>query len=479
MFLRLLRTEEMTMSQQRTDEDPLRAGWEAVAGEAVALRDGVRELKVATATPREEVRRAVERAFPLDRPMPLPEVVRAVAALLREHAVHVIHPRYFGLYNPSVRDAAALADALVALYNPQLAVWSHAAAAAELEAHALRRLGSALGREGDAATFTSGGAEANLTAALAALARGFPQWEEGGLRALSARPALYASAEAHHSLLKVARLTGLGAGALREVSVDARLRLDPVALERRIAEDRAQGFAPLLIAGTAGTTGAGVIDPLPALADVAARAGCWFHVDAAYGGTAALVPRLAPALSGIERADSVTWDAHKGLSVPMGAGMLFCRHAEALQRAFAATTSYMPSRAVEEPYASTIQWSRRAIGVKVLCALAEGGLAGAGSLFERQAQLGDRLRERLRGAGWEVVNDTPLPVVCFTHPDLRAGRPSPAEAVAGVVSRARAWISEIVLGGRLHALRACITSFHSDESDLDVLMEELERVRAR
>ena len=468
------------MAERRADEDaPLRAGWEAVAEEAVALRRGIRELPVATAAPREEVRRAVEAAFPLDRPMELPEVARALSALLREHAVHVTHPRYFGLYNPSVRDAAALGDALVALYNPQLAVWSHAAAAAEIEAHVLRKLGAALGRSWEAATFTTGGAEANLTAALGALARAFPQWEEDGLRALPARPALYASAEAHHSLLKVARLTGLGTGALREVPVDAALHLDPTALERLIAEDRARGFTPLLVAGTAGTTGAGVVDPLPALADVAARAGCWFHVDAAYGGTAALVPRLAPALAGIERADSVTWDAHKGLSVPMGAGMLFCRHPQALQRAFAATTSYMPSAAAGEPYASTVQWSRRAIGVKVLCALAEGGLAGAGELFERQARVADRLRERLRATGWEVLNETPLPVVCFTHPDVRAGRRCPAEVVATLVGRGRAWVSEIVLGGRTHALRACITSFYSDESDLDVLLDELERARAR
>ena len=460
-------------------EDALRAGWKAVADEAVALRRGIRELRVATAAPRAEVRRAVEDAFPLDRPMALPEVVRAVSTLLREHAVHVTHPRYFGLYNPSVRDAAALGDALVALYNPQLAAWSHSPGAAELERHALAKLGGALGRVWEAAHFTSGGAEANLTAALAALAHAFPRWEEGGLRALEARPAVYASAEAHHSLLKVARLTGLGTGAMREVPVDGRLRLDPAALERLIAEDRDRGFTPLLVVGTAGTTGAGVIDRLPELADVAQRAGCWFHVDAAYGGTASLVPRLAPALAGIERADSVTWDAHKGLSVPMGAGMVFCRHPKALERAFAATTSYMPSAAAEEPYASTVQWTRRAIGVKVLCALAEGGLAAAGELFDGQARVGERLRERLRGAGWEVVNDTPLPVVCFTHPELRAGRRSPAQVVAAVVDRGRAWVSEIVLGGEhLHALRACITSFHSNEEDLDVLLEELERARS-
>ncbi len=458
--------------------DDLRAAWSAVADEAIALREALRDLPVATESEPAHVRAEVERRLPLDAPMPLATVVREAAALLREHAVHVIHPRYFGLFNPSVRDASPLGDALAALYNPQLAVWSHAPAAAELERHALRHLGAALGRAWEAATFTTGGAEANLTAVLAALARGAPGWEEGGVRALAARPAIYASAEAHHSLVKIARLAGLGTDALREVPVDAALRMEPSTLARRIAADRGEGFAPLVVVGTAGTTGAGVIDPLASLAEVAAREGAWFHVDAAYGGAAALVPRLRPALAGIERADSVTWDAHKGLSVPMGAGMLFCRHPESLRRAFAVTTSYMPSAAAEEPYSSTLQWSRRAIGLKVLFALAETGLAGAAALVDAQARLGDALRAKLLARGWEVVNATPLPVVCFTHEDLRRGATTTGAVVREVVGRGRAWISEVVLAGRDRVLRACITSFHTEEGDLDVLVDELERARA-
>jgi aromatic-L-amino-acid/L-tryptophan decarboxylase len=455
--------------------DELREAWATLGEEAEALRREVRELPVASAPDPAALRAEVERRFPLDAPTPLPEIVRAGADLLRRHAVHVIHPRYFGLFNPSVRDAAPLGDALAALYNPQLAVWSHAPAATEMERHALRKLSAALGREGDAATFTTGGAEANPTATLAAFARLAPGWEDAGVRALPSRPALYASAEAHHSFVKIARIVGLGAEALREVPVDAQLRMDPGALERAIAADRAKGFTPLLVVGTAGTTGAGIIDPLSALADVAARAGAWFHVDAAYGGAAALVPRLRPALQGIGRADSVTWDAHKGLSVPMGAGMLFCRDAEALRRAFAVTTTYMPSAASDEPYTATIQWSRRAIGLKVLFALAETGLAGAGELFERQARMGDRLRERLLAAGWEILNATPLPVVCFTHREVREGRRSTAALVAEVVGRGSAWVSEVVLAGRERAVRACVTSFATGDADLDVLVGELER----
>ena len=452
-------------------------GFAALAEEAERLSAELRDLRVATRPDRAALRDEVERAFPLEGPVPLRRLVGEAARILRVHAVHVVHPRYFGLYNPSVREASVLGDALAALYNPQLAVWAHAPGAAELEQHALRRLASALGRDGDAAHFTSGGSEANLTAVLCALAHLAPGWEAGGVRALRARPAIYASREAHHSLMKVARMTGLGGEALREVPVDARLALCVPALEARLAGDRAAGFSPMAVVGTAGTTSAGVVDPLPALAELSARQGVWFHVDAAYGGAAALVPRLRGTLTGIERADSVTFDAHKGLSVPMGAGMFFCRHPEALRRAFAVTATYMPSADAAEPYTSTVEWSRRTIGLKVLFALAESGLAGAGALFDEQCRMGDLLRDRLRRAGYTLVNDTPLPVVCFRHPDLAAGRLTAAALCARVVGRGRAWISEVILDGRLEALRACITSHLTREADLDLLLEELEAAR--
>jgi glutamate/tyrosine decarboxylase-like PLP-dependent enzyme len=256
--------------------------------------------------------------------------------------------------------------------------------------------------------------------------------------------------------------------------------LDPKALDRTMAEDAGAGRRPFLVVATAGTTSTGAIDPLDELADVAARHAAWLHVDAAWGGAAVLSPRLRPALAGIERADSLTWDAHKWLSVPMGAGMFFCRHPEAVDRAFGISTGYMPagSRGARDPYASTVQWSRRAIGLKVFASLAELGLDGYRELIERQAAMGDRLRELLAGAGWTVLNQTPLPLVCFTHPSLETGRKSQAgQLVHEVVERRRVWISKVVLPGGRPAARACVTSFRTGEDDLGVLMEELETVR--
>jgi glutamate/tyrosine decarboxylase-like PLP-dependent enzyme len=453
--------------------------WRRVMEEVERFPREVRDLPVARPREPEALRRELER-FDFRRPRPLDEVVGEVVGLLRDGLVHVTHPRYFGLFNPSVREAGVMADTLVALFNPQLAAWSHAPAANEIERHTLARLAERLGLPpATGACFTSGGAEANLSAVLAALAHHHPAASVDGLAALPRRPTVYVSADAHHSFGKVLRMTGLGTGALREVAVGPRLTLEPAALEERMAADAAAGEEPLLVVGTAGTTGAGAVDPLAALAAVARRRGAWFHVDAAWGGAAALSPRLAPVLDGIGEADSVTWDAHKWLSVPMGAGMFFCRHPAALERAFALATGYMPSRVegAADPYATTVQWSRRFTGLKVFLSLAELGFDGYQELVERQAAAGDLLRRLLVDAGWRLVNDTPLPVVCFTHPDLEGGRPTVAEVAASVQARGRVWISEAVLGGRQRALRACITSYHTAEEDLAALVEEVETVR--
>src|SRR5262249_49407193 len=164
--------------------------------------------------------------------------------------------------------------------------WSHSRFAAEVERHVVRAFGQKFGYDLSVVdgVFTSGGSEANHTALLTALASAFPEFGEHGLRALAARPVFYISSQGHDSFLKAARLSGLGAAALREIPVDDDLRMDVGALADRVARDRAEGFTPLMIVATAGTTSAGVIDPIGELAEVASRERTWFHVDAAWGG---------------------------------------------------------------------------------------------------------------------------------------------------------------------------------------------------
>jgi glutamate/tyrosine decarboxylase-like PLP-dependent enzyme len=250
--------------------------------------------------------------------------------------------------------------------------------------------------------------------------------------------------------------------------------MDLADLARRVAIDRTNGLTPLMVVGTAGTTAAGAIDPLPDLARFSRAEGLWFHVDAAWGGAAVVSPRLRGHLSGIEAADSITCDAHKWFSVPMGAGMFFCRHPDAVGEAFRAQTSYMPAKtegAVVDPYTTSVQWSRRFIGLKLFLSLAQLGESGYRRMIEHQADMGDLLRTSLSRAGWRIVNSTPLPLVCFTREGLVT-----AVFLKALYERQIAWMSEVRLGGGDPVLRACITSFRTTESDIDWVVREMSRL---
>ena len=467
------------MLEADDDANRLRAAWDAFLVEALDWEATVRAWRVSPSAKPDALRAHLHSRFDLSRGVPIDALFSRVREELRTALTQVTHPRYFGLFNPSVRPAAVLADALASLYNAQLAAWSHGTAAIELERLALDALGRGIGFEGSGhATFTSGGNEANLSALQCALAARFPAWSTAGARGLPPL-AIYLSEQGHHSILKSARMSGLGDDSVRTLPSDAALRLDVTALRAALRADRAAGVTPLLIVGTAGSTGAGVVDPLMTLGGIAREVGAWFHVDAAWGGAASLVPRLRPALEGIAQADSVTWDAHKWLSVPIGAGMFFCKHPDAAARAFATTTGYMPQPAVaSEPYAVTAQWTRRALGLKVVMALGELGLDGYATLIEHQATMGDALRAKLRAAGWELVNDTPLPVVCFTNAALRASAPGAVTLVERMHARGECWISSLPLRDEI-VLRACITSYQTQPADLDALIAELAECQRR
>src|SRR2546426_5112593 len=301
-----------------------------------------------------EIRSYLSSRYAFTEPMRLDDVTADVERMMRKWQVQVTHPRYFGLFNPSVTLASVVADTLVAMYNPQLASWRTSPAANEIERHTLRWLAGKFGLpDTTAASFTTGGAEANLSAVIVALTKAFPEYGDAGLRSLSASPVIYLTREAHDSFKKIAHMTGIGRGALRMVATDRDLKMDVADLARQVTSDRRNGLAPLMAVATAGTTAGGVIDPLPDIAEVCHSESLWFHVDAAWGGAAILSPRLRGHLAGIDAADSITCDAHKWFSVPMGAGMFFCRHPEVVAEAFRAQTSYMPGKTagpVVDPY---------------------------------------------------------------------------------------------------------------------------------
>jgi glutamate/tyrosine decarboxylase-like PLP-dependent enzyme len=443
----------------------------------------------------DEIRSYLASQYRFQKELPLDEVVQDAERMLRTWQVQVTHPRYLGLFNPAVTLPSVVAETLVAMYNPQLANWRTSPAGNEIERHTLGWLAAKFGLPGDTiATFTSGGSEANVSAVAVALSHAFPEYGEHGLPSLAARPSLYLTGEAHHGFNKIAHMTGIGRRAVRQVKTDRRLKLDPDSLRRQVRQDRKDGWAPFLVVGTAGTTAAGVIDPLPEIAQFCREENLWFHADAAWGGAAILSPALKENLAGIEHADSITCDAHKWLSVPMGCGMFFCRHRESVARAFHSDVTYMPPLTlpsppsgggegrvrggpVFDPLTHSAQWSRRFIGLKLFLALAHLGESGYAAMLEQQARLGNVLRQALTASGWQLVNETPLPLVCFTREHL-----DPAAFVAALHRRQIAWMSEACVGGA-PALRACITNFRTTETDIHQIVAEMnqlfqERVRA-
>ncbi len=413
------------------------------------------------------------------------EALDFVVSTLWDTQVHVPHPRYYGLFNPAPSTMGIAADALVAAFNPQLAAWSHSPAACEMERMLVRALGEKFGFDPRTTYggFTAGGAEANHTAVLVALMNAFPAARNDGVRSIEGDPIIYAGAEGHHSIAKSARMSGLGSDAVREVLLTPEYTIDTAALDEQIRRDIAEGAAPFMIVATAGTTNAGLIDPLARIATIAERHGLWFHVDAAWGGAAVLVPELKPFLDGIQRADSITFDAHKWLSVPMGAGMFLTRHAGVTETAFAIDTSYMPLTAddeIEDPHRHSMQWSRRFIGLKLFLTLMVAGWEGYERALRHQNDMGNLLRAQLPIHGWRVVNDTPLPTVCFVneqdpaHTDFAA-----LSAIADmIVDSGRAWISATRMGGRLPVLRATITNYATKASDIHRLVDDLDWARA-
>jgi glutamate/tyrosine decarboxylase-like PLP-dependent enzyme len=240
-----------------------------------------------------------------------------------------------------------------------------------------------------------------------------------------------------------------------------------------------QDYDPVLVVATAGTTAHGAIDDLPGIAEVARRQGTRLHVDAAWAGGAVLADEGSELLRGIELADSVTIDPHKWLCVPMGAGMYLSHDWAPLETAFAVSTGYMPSASREQrdPYIHSLQWSRRFIGLKLFMALANLGCEGYARMIRRQLELGRYLRTALLARGWCVLNDSLLPLVCFT-PTVTTDRQDIAvcQVVQRVVASGRAWLSAVELHGRL-VIRACITSYETTKTDIDALLGLLDEAR--
>lgn len=409
--------------------------------------------------------------FDFTTPRPLDEMLTWAIAALEHGLVHVTHPRYFGLSNPAPTFPAQCADRIAATFNPQLATSATSPAAVEIEAHVIRSVAERTGLPSESVGhFTTGGSEANYTALICALTESNPGFATEGARAFDGPPVFYVSRESHLAWLKIAHQVGIGRSAMRMVATDGCGRMDQKALRDIIAEDRARGSVPVMIAATAGTTNAGMIDPLPACAEIARSLGLWYHVDAAWGGALIASEKLRPVLDGIEQADSVTIDAHKWFATTMGCGMFITRRASVLSSAFQVSTTFMPSNVISfDPYVTSVQWSRRFLGLRLFLSLAAAGWAGYGKHVEHSIELADLLKDQLAAHGFATVNASPVALLCIRPP---AGYGDARSIARRVLATGRAWVSAATFEGN-EIIRACVTNGETTADDVGELVNVL------
>ena len=266
-----------------------------------------------------------------------PEASLADIASVLDASVSPARPLYAAYIGSTGLEAGVLAGALANAYDVNLAA---AAGAAELlENQTLRWVAEFVGYPVQDGAFTSGGMTSNLTALMAAREHALPDARYTGVSGRAA--AVYCSEESHHSVARAVEVIGLGSQALRRIPIDAERRMRVDALREALVADRSAGVIPVAVVATSGTTLTGAIDPISEIADVCAEHGVWMHVDGAYGGPGAGVPSLAHRFRGIERADSLTIDAHKWLGVQKSCSLVMLSRQGPLEQAFAHDERYM------------------------------------------------------------------------------------------------------------------------------------------
>lgn len=454
--------------------------WSAVTSTLEKFYEGMEDIEVAGNPSRQEVRAQVAKDF--NQEQDAQQAIKGVIEGLTKYAVHTPHPKYFGMFNPRPSFPSVLADAITASFNPQLAAWSHAPYAVEVEHFLIQEFGKKFGYQAKSidGVFATGGQEAHITGVQCALNHKYPDFERAGLRALSKTPVIYCSESSHHATIKAAKVAGLGREHVKYISIDESQGMIVSDLERQIISDIEDGLAPFFVFATMGTTGAGAIDPIHEIADLAKQYGLWVHADAAYGGAVILSNEHKYLMDGIEKADSITFDAHKWLSVPMATSLFLTRHSNILGRAFGISANFMPDDESEidklSSYTHSIQWSRRFIGLKLYLPLLVFGWEGFEKTIDRQINMGQMLELKLLANNWDLCNNTKLPIACFTDRRLSRDEGFTKFMYESFLETGDAWIINYPYGSQF-ALRACITNFATEERHLDEFINALNEKR--
>ena len=370
--------------------------------------------------------------------------------------------------------ASSLADLLSTSIDRFVNLWGEAPVAAQVEANVVRWLCDLFGYGTDArGVLTSGGSMANFSAIVTARKDKLPEDFLKG--------SLYVSEHVHASVTKAAMLAGFPVRHVRSVPTDPSLRMDVEALERAIAVDRASGLAPFCVVASAGTTNTGAVDPIDAIADVAEREGLWLHVDGAYGGFFQLTDRGRERFRGIERADSITLDPHKGMFLAYGTGALVVREGRKLRDAHhIGTSAYLqdlPDDADVPNFAEySAELSRDFRGLRVWFPLKLHGVSAFREALDEKLDLAEHLYEALKAMPeLELPWQPELTVVPFR---LRDADDDANRAFLGLINASeRVYLSSTVVDGRF-TIRACILNHRTHRDRIDECIEIVRRAAA-
>ena len=399
-------------------------------------------------------------------------VLARVIADVLPYAARTDHPGYFAFIPSFTTWPAALAELTAAAANPYCGAWMESAGAALIELEVVDWFRDWLGMPtSTAGLLVSGGSAANLMALLVAReAAGGPSDDS----------VLYVSDQAHSSLARTARAMGLRPQQVRVLPTDDRWRLLPETVTAAARADRSAGRIPFALCASAGSTNTGAVDPLGELADVGAEEGLWLHVDAAYGGFAALTAKGRSALAGIDRADSVTLDPHKWLYQPMECGSVLIRDGARLERTFAIHPDYLDGDATrgagEVNFADRgLQLSRGFRALKIWVTMQTFGLAAFRAAIQRNLELAEFAEALIRRhAGLTLMAPATLGIVCFRRewPGCdEAETERRGLALADDLERSgMALVSATRLAGR-HAIRLCILNPTSSEEHVRLVVE--------
>ncbi len=389
--------------------------------------------------------------------------------LIARYSNHLHHPSYMGHQVCPPFAVAAIADFVISVLNQSTAVWEMSPIGTMIEKEIVRWLAGRVGfPETAEGTAVSGGSAANLTALLAA--RAFWSQSSRGVR-----PVILTSADAHYSVARAAAIMGIEAEDVIKITTDDQHRMDLGELATTLESVEELDASVLAIVATAGSTATGSFDDLEAIARLRDRYETWLHVDAAHGASVLLSDSLRHLVRGLDRADSLAWDPHKMLWMPLSLGAVLVRDGRWIRRAFDADAPYLfdATRASDNLGEITIQCSRRADAIKLWLTLKTGGTAPLIESLEKVTAMTRHLYERVRDSeDFEPMHDPQFNIFCFRY---RGSDALNGEIRERLIRSGEAWITSTLLKGQ-RVLRVTMINPATEREHVDSMLESVRRI---